>query len=184
VSRQAIRCGRERTVVAFAVLLMLFVVVSRANAVPGTRTSPYRRGVEGTVDEFAVRVVSLNTDAWPAIEHQSSSNRPPRSGTTYVMVTMRATNLGTTGGIPFVNGVLEGVGRSNARFSPFAEGCGVIPSDVSTMSPVAPHTTATVSECWDMDKPDAASLTLMIYAPYVGPDDVYFALRPAKTRRD
>ena len=179
---QTIRPGQGRTVVAFTALVMLFVVVARANAAPGTRTSPYRAGVAATVNDFAVRVVSLNTHAWAAIEHQSSSNEPPKSGTTYVMVTMRATNLGTNGGIPFVNGVLEGIGRANVRYSPFAEGCGVIPSDVSTISAVAPHATVTVHECWDIDTLDAASVRLMVYAPYEGSADVYFELRPANAR--
>ena len=166
---------------ASTALLMLFVV-AQANAIPGSRTSPYRAGVAATVDQFAVRVVALNTNAWAAIEHQSRSNEPPSAGTTYVMVTMRATNLGTNGGIPFVNGVLEGVGRSDVRYSPFAQGCGVIPSDVSTMSAVAPHATVTVHECWDIDTLDAASLRLMVYAPYEGSADVYFDLRPASAR--
>jgi hypothetical protein len=43
--------------------------------------------------------------------------RPRRAGHTYVLVTIRATNNGKQPGIPFVNGVLQAIGRSKATYS-------------------------------------------------------------------
>jgi hypothetical protein len=120
--------------------------------------------------------VSADGHAWPVIRSQSPSNGPPRAGDTYVLVTIRATNLGKRPGIPFVDGVLEGVGRSTAPYSPFGQGCGVIPSDVSSIDVILPGKTATVHACWEVATSDARSL-VMACAPYGGSGKTYFRLR-------
>lgn len=96
------------------------------------------------------------------------------------MVAIRAKNLGQTVGIPFVDGVLEAVGRSKMPYSPFAQGCGVIPGDVAAVDVVAPRKTVTVRACWEVDGSDTRSL-LMVYDRYGG-SKTYFALRQATAK--
>ena len=93
-----------------------------------------------------------------------------------MLVTIRATNHGTTQGLPFVDGLLEAVGPSQASYDPFEQGCGVIPRDVGSIGAVAPGATAVANACWKVANSDAASL-LMYYKPYAGARSLFFALR-------
>ena len=158
-------------------LLLVGPAAAGTGAGTGTRSHPYKRGtVVKMKDGFWVRVVSVDRHAWRRLMSQSRSNRPPRLGETYVMVTIRATNHGKEQGLPFVDGLLEAVGPSHARYDPFEDGCGVIPSDVENIGAVAPGATAVANACWEVDSSDAASL-LMDYTPYAGAGSSFFALR-------
>jgi hypothetical protein len=157
--------------------MLVLLAVASASAAPVTPAQPHKLGsLVRMSDGFAVRVVSANARAWPVIRSQSRSNRPPRGGDSYVLVTIRATNLGKRPGLPFDGGVLEAVARSTAVYNPFGQGCGVIPSDVSNSDVVLPRKTTTVHACWEVATSDARSL-VMVYVPYDGPGKTSFALR-------
>ena len=174
--RRSAQASLHRAVVVI-VLLMLMAAPALANS--GTHADPYARGtLANSIDGFAIRVLAVNTDAWPVIRSAGASNRRPFLGSTDVLVRIEAINRGRDAGIPFVSGTLNAVGRAGTPYTPFARGCGVIPRDVSTISPISPGKSAVVNVCWQVDDSDVDSL-LMVYEPYQGARNVYFALHRA-----
>jgi hypothetical protein len=157
------------------VLFVASLVVSAASAEPGAETHPYKRGVAANVDGFSLRVHSVNTHGWPRIKAASELNAPPKAGTAYVLVTLRMTNRGKSPAIPLVNGVLKAAGKSKATYTPFDPGCGVIPSNIQSLTAVLPGKSVTANTCWQVKKSDVPSL-LMFYESYAGTAHTYFAL--------
>jgi hypothetical protein len=145
---------------------------------PGSRNNPYAFGAAGVMpDRFAIRIVSVNRQAWPVLEAANASNRPPGPGRTYVLVTMRATNRGKRANIPFDDGITAAVSRSGASYNTLANRCGRVPTDVANIDVVPPQHTVTARTCWAVPTAEAASL-VMFYKTYDGAPGPYFALRP------
>jgi hypothetical protein len=176
-SDTALGAPPRRTFLALGLVLALALLpVATAAADAGTRAHPYKRGALVRVDGFAIRVLSIDTNAWKSIRLQGSGNRAPAPGRTDVLVTMRATNRTRLQGIPFVDGELGAMGRFGNAYSSLTGTCGTISRDVSAIDPVLPGKTVVVRTCWQVPTYDAKSL-VMSYAPYDGSRKAFFALR-------
>jgi hypothetical protein len=157
--------------------VLLLLPVAPAGAAMGTREHPYKRGAVVTVDGgFAMRVLSIDSNAWTSARLKRSGGRPPLPGRSDVLVTMQATNRTRADGLPFIDGTLGAIGASGIAYSSITGSCGSIAGDVSSISPVPPGKTVLVYTCWQVSKLDVASL-VMFYAPYEDPHRTYFALR-------
>ena len=158
-------------------LLLLLLPVAPAAAGNGDRAHPHRRGALVHVDgAFAVRVVSVDANAWRSPVLAGRGNRPPEGGRTAALVTLQATNRARSAGIPFVNGSLGAIAASGAAYSSLTASCGTVARDVASIDVVAPGATVTVRACWQVSTRDAGSLVL-VYSPYDGSSKTYFALR-------
>jgi hypothetical protein len=163
----------RRTVVP---LVLALLAVGPAAADVGTRAHPYKRGALGSVDGFAIRVLTIDSNAWRSPVLERARDRKPVPGRRDVLVTMRATNRAKVQGIPFVNGTLGAIEASGAAYSSLIESCGPITGNVSSIDSVPPSKTVIVHTCWQVPNRDAKSL-VMYYAPYDGSHKTYFALR-------
>lgn len=170
--------GRAPLVLGLVLVTALALLpVARATAKPGTRAHPFKAGTLVRVGGgFAIRVTSVDPNAWSSIRRQGSGNRAPAPGRSDVLVTMRATNRARLQGIPFVDGELGAIGRYGNTYSTLIGTCGTLARDVSTIDPVPPGKTVVVRTCWQVPTFDARSL-VMSYAPYDGSRTSYLALR-------
>lgn len=158
-------------------LVLALLLVTSAAADVGTRAHPYKLGALVRMDGFAIRVLSVDTNAWRSpLRLTRSRDRAPVRGRKDVLVTMRATNRARVQGIPFVNGTLGAIGIATDTYSSLVESCGAIAGDVSTISPVPVGKTVVVHTCWQVPDFEVKSL-VMYYAPYDGSRKKYFALR-------
>ena len=160
-----------------ATVLALFA--SAASAKTGSRSDPYALGATAKIqlddDPWTLRVLGVNTNAWPVIHKTNEFNDAPKKGTVFYMVKIQLHYEGN-GSTTVDDGSLEAVGKSSVAYTNFNPGCGVLPNAVQDFEGSVFHGGAVTGNiCFEVKTSDVASLELFV-VPFLSGSQIFFKL--------
>ena len=139
----------------------------------GTRPDPIPLASDAELDDWTIKVVETQPDAWHLIAAEDPGNAPPAPGHQYYVVHIAMTYTGS-----------QASQRSDVRFSTVGESsvaygddasCGVVPNALSSVD-VPSGGTITGNLCWSVTTADAANLLLVAEGAAGSGDPLFLAL--------
>ena len=127
----------------------------------GSRPNPIPLGqsFRPSSSPWELKVISVDTDAWPEIEAENQFNVPPAAGNRFVMVEIEVHYHGTSSE-RFSGESLSAVGTRAVEYTTFGNSCSVIPDSFPSHTRVFSGGRLQGNICFEVQTSDIASLLL------------------------
>ena len=126
----------------------------------GTQSNPIPMGqyFRAPSSPWELKVISVDTDAWPEIDAENQFNDPPAAGNKFVMVQIEVRNRGSAS--DRFSASLSAVGTRAVEYTTFGNSCGVIPNRFPSLTRIFSGGTLKGNICFEVQTSDIASLLL------------------------
>jgi hypothetical protein len=170
-------------------LTFLAVAISIGHMPPVTegdgrlRETPLALGQVGQVGDYAVKVVSVTSDATTVVLAQNLSNVSPVPGNVFFMVRVKMAYTGEGTEIPWLYPDFSVVGTIDQAYSLSNSDCGVIPDSIVD-APASSVDGIVFNVCWSVPQTESDSLVMCAEprGPSQNTDIVWFSLTRTRNR--
>jgi hypothetical protein len=147
-----------------------------SNSPGGSRTNAVKLGQSGRVENtWELTVLSVNRDAWPVVQKESTFNDPPAANEKMLLITLRAKNIATKQNPENIDTFsLSLVGSRNQLYDSYSSrtNCGLIPNELD--ADLYPNGQAEGNVCFKV--PSDETGFVLVWQGFLSSDLTYFAL--------
>ena len=147
----------------------------------GSQGNPVPFGQSVRVGSWEISVVQTLPDATKDVLQENPWNDPPKKGSQFFMVSVKAKYLGSNSARFDGSYRLRALGPSGLVYTTFENSCGVIPNELSDPE-LFRGGQIEGAECWQIASEDADSLVMILYPDFLSDGKrVWFSLQDDST---